>query len=220
VNKNKKNELVFTIGEKEYRYEINPHLNLVNYITVVNSITELVVDSTTYDPAIKESAIGLYELAAFTTFEPSEVQQSPETAMLDALSFVWDVENETNAFEKLAEVVDLAQLRSDVEDSIDFKKQLLINSHENESRDAFTASAVELMDTLTEMADGVNKFEEKINGIDINEVLVNSAAIAGKSEKDIVNAIVDNPVHIAEVEKAKKNKADNEEAANTVLGNI
>jgi hypothetical protein len=217
VNKNKKNELAFTMDGNDYHYEIYPNLDLMNYITVVDSIAAMVVDNVTYAPAIKESAIGLYELAAFTSFEPAEVQKSDDTAMVDALSFAWDVENKTNAFEKLAEVADLGQLRADVEDLIDFKKQTLIRARQDENRDKFTDAAVKLMDTLAELADAVNKFEEKAGDLDIGELLTNSIAIAGKSEKEIVDAIVDSPVHEVKVEKAKKKKKDNEEAAKTVL---
>lgn len=186
---------VYTHNEETHSFNFCTDLSVANKVKFVNSIVDLIVDDNRYNSVIRDLVFNFYVVDIMTDIDTTELK--------DSLAFLNDVERfleETNIVE-IVEANAHPALFDELNKAVDNSIAYLTGIHPNPINDALAS----LLSTL----------ERKIDEVDLESMMSMATKFASMKDEltaeNIMKAYKESDIHkknLAEIEKAKKDKAE------------
>lgn len=179
-------------------FEFSTSLSASNKLNFVNSVVKVVVDDDDYNYVIENMIFDFYIVNYFTNIDVSEITESPNN-----IDMIEDFLNETdivNIIKMNAVPGIINELEKAVSLNIEYKTGIHINP--------ISSSLSSLLDTI----------EQKVDGIDLEEMMGIAESIAGISDELTADKLLDAYAKTDIFKKNWENAESDEEVVNVVKG--
>lgn len=179
-------------------FEFSTSLSASNKLNFVNSVVKVVVDDDDYNYVIENMIFDFYIVNYFTNIDVSEITESPNN-----IDMIEDFLNETdivNIIKMNAVHGIINELEKAVSLNIEYKTGIHINP--------ISSSLSSLLDTI----------EQKVDGIDLEEMMGIAESIAGISDELTADKLLDAYAKTDIFKKNWENAESDEEVVNVVNG--
>lgn len=179
-------------------FEFSTSLSASNKLNFVNSVVKVVVDDDDYNYVIENMIFDFYIVNYFTNIDVSEITESPNN-----IDMIEDFLNETdivNIIKMNAVPGIINELEKAVSLNIEYKTGIHINP--------ISSSLSSLLDTI----------EQKVDGIDLEEMMGIAESIAGISDELTADKLLDAYAKTDIFKKNWENAETDKEVMNVVKG--
>lgn len=179
-------------------FEFSTSLSASNKLNFVNSVVKVVVDDDDYNYVIENMIFDFYIVNYFTNIDVSEITESPNN-----IDMIEDFLNETdivNIIKMNAVPGIINELEKAVSLNIEYKTGIHINP--------ISSSLSSLLDTI----------EQKVDGIDLEEMMGIAGSIAGISDELTADKLLDAYAKTDIFKKNWENAETDKEAVSVVKG--
>lgn len=179
-------------------FEFSTSLSASNKLNFVNSVVKVVVDDDDYNYVIENMIFDFYIVNYFTNIDVSEITESPNN-----IDMIEDFLNETdivNIVKMNAVPGIINELEKAVSLNIEYKTGIHINP--------ISSSLSSLLDTI----------EQKVDGIDLEEMMGIAGSIAGISDELTADKLLDAYAKTDIFKKNWENAESDKEVVNVVKG--
>lgn len=179
-------------------FEFSTSLSASNKLNFVNSVVKVVVDDDDYNYVIENMIFDFYIVNYFTNIDVSEITESPNN-----IDMIEDFLNETNIVNiiKMNAVHGIInELEKAVSLNIEYKTGIHVNP--------ISSSLSSLLDTI----------EQKVDGIDLEEMMDIAGSIAGISDELTADKLLDAYAKTDIFKKNWENAESDKEVVNVVKG--
>lgn len=179
-------------------FEFSTSLSASNKLNFVNSVVKVVVDDDDYNYVIENMIFDFYIVNYFTNIDVSEITESPNN-----IDMIEDFLNETdivNIVKMNAVHGIINELEKAVSLNIEYKTGIHVNP--------ISSSLSSLLDTI----------EQKVDGIDLEEMMGIAGSIAGISDELTADKLLDAYAKTDIFKKNWENTESDKEVVNVVKG--
>lgn len=179
-------------------FEFSTSLSASNKLNFVNSVVKVVVDDDDYNYVIENMIFDFYIVNYFTNIDVSEITESPNN-----IDMIEDFLNETdivNIIKMNAVHGIINELEKAVSLNIEYKTGIHVNP--------ISSSLSSLLDTI----------EQKVDGIDLEEMMGIAESIAGISDELTADKLLDAYAKTDIFKKNWENAESDKEVVNVVKG--
>lgn len=179
-------------------FEFSTSLSASNKLNFVNSVVKVVVDDDDYNYVIENMIFDFYIVNYFTNIDVSEITESPNN-----IDMIEDFLNETdivNIIKMNAVHGIINELEKAVSLNIEYKTGIHVNP--------ISSSLSSLLDTI----------EQKVDGIDLEEMMSIAGSIAGISDELTADKLLDAYAKTDIFKKNWENAESDKEVVNVVKG--